>query len=564
MNKMEFIMDMVHHNPGEAPFDTAFLNPEKLVSYGYNAQVFKHINTAVTFLEYDSTLFDNDPEALEWINKLGEGITQEIKRARACGLKLYYHIDLFLFPKVIYDKYKTEICDEDGKISLYKEKTLELHRAMFDEIFKRFDIDGLIIRVGETYLYDTPYHIGNGAVAYGDIQAEKDAFAKLISFLRDEICDKHNKHLFFRTWDCFPDRFHANPEYYLTVTDRVEPHEKLVFSIKHTALDFWRRVEFNRCIGIGKHRQIIEIQCQREYEGKGAYPMYTMKGVIDGFPENREIKGLRDIVSNPLICGIYAWSRGGGWRGPYLKNEFWCDMNAYVISAFANNTDLSESEIFCKYAEEEMKLSETDIHTWRKLCLLSGDALLKGRYIECYDNSLNEQTMPCANWMRDDCIGGLKQLGDVFEYLYDKNLLEYALTEKKEACVLWQEVKRLFGTIRIPNSELSKAIDVSIDYAVLLFDIVYRSWQLMVIGYSGERSEIMDIEALKIAIAEYDTAWNEYNKLINEPYCASLYTDKYLAGDGIGGTAEHLRGILVKCRQGDTENMRFLCRVKRG
>ena len=41
---MEFIMDMVHHNPGEAPTETAFLNPVKLREYGYRAQVFKHIN----------------------------------------------------------------------------------------------------------------------------------------------------------------------------------------------------------------------------------------------------------------------------------------------------------------------------------------------------------------------------------------------------------------------------------------------------------------------------------------------------------------------------------------
>ena len=29
-------------------------------------------------------------------------------------------------------------------------------------------------------------------------------------------------------------------------------------------------VPFNPCIGIGKHQQVVEVQCQREYEGKGA------------------------------------------------------------------------------------------------------------------------------------------------------------------------------------------------------------------------------------------------------------------------------------------------------
>ena len=33
---MEFIMDMVHNNPGEPRTETIFRNPETLVEYGYN------------------------------------------------------------------------------------------------------------------------------------------------------------------------------------------------------------------------------------------------------------------------------------------------------------------------------------------------------------------------------------------------------------------------------------------------------------------------------------------------------------------------------------------------
>ena len=111
---MEFIMDMVHHNPGEAPFKTSFLNPKKLKEYGYNAQVFKHINTAVTFKNYDKNLFDRDLEALEWIEKLKENISEEINKAKAEGLKVYYHIDLFVLPKAVFEKYKDEIPSTKG------------------------------------------------------------------------------------------------------------------------------------------------------------------------------------------------------------------------------------------------------------------------------------------------------------------------------------------------------------------------------------------------------------------------------------------------------------------
>lgn len=96
---------------------------------------------------------------------------------------------------------------------------------------------------------------------------------------------------------------------------QVETHENLVFSIKHTAKDFWRTIPFNRTIGVGKHRQIIEVECQREYEGKGAFPNYVIDGVVNGFEEFRTQPrtgpiGLAEVADNSVIAGIWTWSRG--------------------------------------------------------------------------------------------------------------------------------------------------------------------------------------------------------------------------------------------------------------
>lgn len=538
---MEFIMDMVHHNPGEQPFETSFLNPVKLKEYGYNAQVFKHINTAITFKKYDKHLFDVEPDALEWIMSLKKNILVEIQKAKSVGLKVYYHIDLFVLPKVLYEKYKDEICDQEGKISIKKKKTLEIHRALIDEIFEEFPIDGLIIRVGETYLHDTPYHIGNGAIKYNDIKSEKDEFVTLLDFLRSEVCVRHNKYVFFRTWDCFPDRFHANLDYYLSVTDRIEAHPNLIFSIKHTALDFWRRVKFNECLCRGKHRQIVEVQCQREYEGKGAYPMYVMNGVINSFYENKVPMGLRDIADNSLICGIYTWSRGGGWYGPYPKNEFWCDLNTYVISKYASDTSITEEEIFYDYAMNKMGMSEKDSRIWRELCLTANMAVLRGRYIECFDITLNESIMPCANYMRDDRIAGLRHLKGVFEYLYSNDLLNEAIIEKKESCLLWQEVKSLFEMISIPDKELSEFIKISIDYGLLLYNAVYAAWEVMAAGFTYVKDGALNGNELKNAIRKFDIAWTEYCALSNNKYSSSLYKDEYLNCPGIRETVEYFR-----------------------
>lgn len=540
---MEFLMDMVHHNPGEAPFETSFLEPQKLKEYGYNAQVFKHINTALTLEDYDREL-SYDAAAREWLENWAAGITAEIKKAKEAGLKVYYHIDLFVLPKVIKEKYWDEICDENGKISIRKEKTLEIHRALFDEMFRRFpDVDGLIIRVGETYLHDTPYHTGDGAIQYGNPEQEKRDFVCLLNFLREEICEKHDRYLFFRTWDCFPDRFHANAQYYLDITEQVETHPKLLFSIKHTALDFWRRVKFNDCLTLGKHRQIVEVQCQREYEGKGAYPSYVMNGVINSFEENSCPKGLRDIAEHPLIAGLYTWSRGGGWFGPYPKNEFWCDLNTYVIAQYGQNPSRTEEEIFFAYAKEKMNLASEDAKRFRELCLLVPTAVLKGRYIENYDRTLNESIMPCGNWMRDDRMGGLQQLSEIFEYLYKHDLLHCAVVEKQESVLLWQEIKKIFEKINIPDTKLYTFIETSIDYAIGLFRIAATGWRVMELGFTAEKTGHVDKEELSKAIQEYDNAWTAYHSVTARPSSSTPYLSEYLHEPGIGAAVDKYRSI---------------------
>lgn len=541
---MEFIMDMVHHNPGDAPTQTKFLNPEFLKNTGYNSQVFKHINTAVDFDVCSEKSRQGNSDEKAWFDNIKKQIHSEINAAKNSGLQIFYHIDLFVLPKCIVEKYKDEICDEKGNISLRKEKTLDLHRMMFDAIFSEFSqIDGLIIRVGETYLHDAPYHCGNGAVEYGDKEKEIDDFIFLINFLREEVCVKHNKYIFFRTWDCFPDRFHADLDYYLSVTDKVKPHEKLIFSIKFTRLDFWRRVEFNEILAKGNHRQIVEVQCQREYEGKGAFPTYVMDGVINGFEDNFKKTGLADIVNNPLICGIYGWSRGGGWHGPYIKNEFWCELNAYVLCRWANTPNISEEDIFFEFAENKMGLNAENAKKFRNLCLTANKAILLERYIEKYDDIyLKHKIMPCGNWMRDDKLGGFNQLGKIFETLYKDGTLKDALCEKGKACKLWQEIKSIYKSIDFNGFKDSKYIETSINYGIYLSEIVFSGWKVMVYGFIGDKENKYDTKVISDAIAEYDSAWNKFKALGECTDCATLYTDRYY-GDGIGEAVNKYRNI---------------------
>jgi len=548
---------MVHHNPGEAPFSSAFNDPAHLLEYGYNAQVFKHLNCAATFAASGVDVFPAGSPERAWLDDLTARLVRDMAAAKAKGLLVFHHLDLFVLPTRLIEHFRADICDpQTGRISLDRPQTLALHRMLFEELCARYPlVDGFIIRVGETYLYDTPYHTGNGPIPhsgpawtpeYGYAQlldgkpaesnwsgAQAEAYVKLIQFLRAEVCVRHGKLLVFRTWDMFPDKLHARVDHYLEVTDQVEPHENLLFSIKHTALDFWRRVKVNECLTRGRHPQLIEIQCQREYEGKGAYPNYVMEGVINGFEENARKIGLRDLVGHPQIKGIFSWSRGGGWHGPYLKSELWPDLNAYVLGQFAWNPVRSEAEIFSQYAREQLRLPAGEIERFRQLCQLSTVAVLKGRYCEAFDRALGESLLPAACWMRDDCLGGRAQLSQVLGWLYQKNLLAEALREKADAVALWESIRELAEAIAWPSDSLRSAVLVSAEYGELLFRIVHAGWRVLAAGYVGDRTASYDRAEITAAAAAYHAYWSKYRGLSSAPCCASLYQGNYfnLPGD---------------------------------
>lgn len=555
-SQMPLILDMVHHNPGEPPFESAFLDPAHLIRRGFNGQVFKHLNCVATFAATSVDVFPADTPDRAWLESFTAEREKEIAAAKAAGLAVFYHLDLFLLPKRLVEHFRDEICAaETGRILLDRPRTLELHRVMFDEIISRFPaVDGFIIRFGETYLFDTLFHTGNGPLPkcggpwdplYGYPEAiagskaaspwtseHSAACTRLVSFLRDEICEKHGKHLIFRTWDTAPDRLHAVPETYLTVSDAVTPHRKLCFSIKHTALDFWRRVKVNQCLGIGCHPQIIEVQCQREYEGKGSFPNYIMHGVIDGFPENAESIGLKQLASNQHYQGVYSWSRGGGWYGPYLKNEFWCDLNASMLAAWTRAPHRTEEEIFLEHVREQFGLSENDTNRFRTLCLRSAEAVLKGRHCEAFDRILHESILPTALWMRDDRLGGSEQLAPVLDFLGMHGLLEEALAEKDQAVELWQQISKLAAEISWPDEATGTQVRASADYGLRLFDWIRHGWHVMARGWLVEHGDTAANSLLLESISACDDAREQYQELAANPVCASLFQGRYFSLPG--------------------------------
>ena len=542
----EFLLDMTHRYPGDDYPASKFVNPQFLASWGYNGQVIGSIGGLQTFDEIAPGLLPEGSVERNWAMQHVAELKRRVQAAHAAGLKCFAGTDMILLPKKLIAKFKDEICDKQGRIDIGRPKTQKIFRALLRETFQRVpELDGIVVRTGEVYLQDFPYHAASGnfsdkkrqggsAILHGE-----QSHIELLKIFRDEVCDKLNKIVIYRTWSFGPNNFHENPKYYLKVTDAIAPHPNLIFSIKHQQGDFHQLTPFNPTLMIGKHRQIIEVQCQREAYGKGAHPYYIGDGVINGWEEYAWLMkpgqphGLRDVITNQLCAGVWTWSRGGGWEGPYIKNELWCELNAYVIAKFAENPARSEGEIFNEYARDKLKLSDGDAKKFRELNLLSEKAVLRGQ--------LTTLGAKINVWWARDHFFDEPDLSDFIK----QGLVEKALAEKAESVAMWKRIEQLAQEIHFADANTQEFVEVSASYGRIKYEIIRQAWTILFSGKAGDASGKYDREKIRAAISRYDNLWQEWRNLEkNHACCATINKDVgFDYKPGVGAAVNRYRRI---------------------
>jgi len=498
------ILDMVHHNPGGKRYESKFNNPETLEKMGYNGKVYFLFDSpmlAVDWAGVDPEICPEGSEYRKWVDAKAKLIDGEIAACKKAGLKIYAMSDLILFPKTLVDKYEMRKTFGDPR----DPRTRKFLRLLIDQVFTRFpDYDGLVVRIGETYLHDAPYFCGK-------ILSKKDperTIIPLLRLLREEVCVKRGKTLIFRTWMSFD----TNADAYMKVSNAVEPHENLYISVKHCEGDFHRTHPFSKVLGMGRHKQIVEVQCAREYEGKGAYPNYIARGVIEGFEEHLATmpdnvpRSIRDVWRTGKLQGVWTWSRGGGWCGPYIKSEMWCELNAWVVARWANHPGRSEEEIFHQYATERLGLDEKNAAKFRELALLSADAVIRGlASSKCYMR---------PGWTRDQGMNWPR---------LPKEHRREILREKDESVEMWRKIVALAKEIEWPDKTTRRAAVSSSLYGLHLYRI-YRA--VLELRDAADRK---DADAVRKWLKEYDSAWKDYQALPKEypDVLATLYEKDY-------------------------------------
>ena len=422
-----FTMDMVHNNPALQPYTSNYTNSEFLAQRNFDGHVFFLYDCAQYGLLWDEfdkakgktgddKVFPEGSEDRAWVEAKKASIKKKYQQAVEAKVGVYFMMDIIVLPTRLVERYPEILTD--GKLDITKKETQEVMDYMFKEMFTEYpEIDGIYFRFGETYTgkqYGAPYHSGNNPILYKkDKEDAKNRHMTLIKYLGDKLygdkmVDKKPRDMIYRTWGF--SGFQNDPIEYLSISEEIPTNDHLYFCIKHSTGDFHRTVPFNQTIGIGKHQQIVEVQAAREYEGKGAYPNYIADGVINGFEEyewqmDSEIQNtcLRDVINtqeHPQIKGIWTWSRGGGWNGPYINgvngivgdhtsdnqevvikdgSEMWNDLNTYVVTQWAKDTSKTDKYYAKEYAKRYLGMDEADAENFYRLCILSSRAVLLGR-----------------------------------------------------------------------------------------------------------------------------------------------------------------------------------------
>jgi len=521
---LQYILDIVHNNPGEPLFITKYNQTAFLKSWGYTGQCPKFfLQSAITYDRFDPTLMPEGSQPRAWSVKMGTFIDGRLDEAKASGMPVYPFTDMLVVPKTLLDKYGDQMRIKK-RLSILQPMTQKVAREQLAEIFDRFPgLAGITTRFGETYLQDTPYHAGGSPVSTIE---EHTAFIQL---LRDEICVKRNKVLIYRTWSWGGIELHTNPASYLSVTNAIEPHPNLFFSIKHANADFIRGVPFNETLGIGNHRQIVEVSSnQGGLYGKNSHPYYIGQGVIEGWEEMEHKKGLRDLIGSTQLAGVWTWSRGDGWGGPYITNEFWVDLNEYVISHFGQEPWRTEEDLFDEYARARLKLDAGQTAKFRELCLVATSATFHGKQSSLFT--------VCPWWCNDVAVWWCRDqylTAPNLDIVVAQGLVKDVLAEKAKAVADWKHVEALSHEIQLSNPADQEFLEVSSTYGRIKIAIMGQIWTMQLLAAQEKADGKLDVAAMKQAIGNYDRLWNEWHQLKQaHSCCPTLYKDDVVVAHG--------------------------------
>ena len=497
--------------------------------YGYNVTPVGDLGKLGTYDEIAPGAIAADSPLRKQIERNRVTFRRQCDEATQAGLQVCVGTDEVTLPRAVVERFKKEIARDakNGVFNFESEKFWEIYRAKYREVLRAFPaIKFVMIRTGENYANSkTSDYTGRTVKEKEFDDACCKRMARLINETRQVVVDECGRTLIWRTWDLGNDGFHANPQVYDRIIAGVTGRKGLIFAVKHVQTDFWRYNDFNPNIGRGGVDQIIEFQCTREYEGKGAFPNYL------GELFAADMRRIHDLG----VRGVWIWDFGGGAAGPKLKNDRWSRANIDAAVRLRDHPELSPRDIADAWAAKEFgskaapKIAE--------MLLLSSECVRKMVYIEAYALK-HKGWMPSRGLMRDDLIRGERQMrlhgGLNLIYAETKDQLAAVLQEKTDALALARQMLALYDSAQADIvAERGDAVYQDARSTVLylesLAEVMSHYIRGMFLYYrSQETHDAKGAAQAKTELEQWRVAWSRYNTDIPKlPGAATLYRSQY-------------------------------------
>ena len=424
-------------NPGEPPAETRYRDPGELRRLGYDGLVI-YATTGLSGLLGHDTIANSDIR--RWVGEQFESTEQTIQRARAADLKVWLFYDAPSLARELVGSAMT--CTRNDQVLCpASDELLDMSGQCVDALIARFpDIEGIVLRLGDTDAHRLPYLMGNDIYsphcARCNTLGRADRLVRFIRFYHNLVVNKLGRKLLVRAWNVRPGGLHDSAELANRVVDQLpDDRENLLLSFKFTQTDFWRYQQWNPSSLVCGDRPIIyELECQREFEGKGAMPNYQPPLWRDGMTELDGAIGLAEVSRRTNLAGLWAWVRGGGYGGPYLspEAETWIDANVTAVPQLAANPNANLDDLARQWIADRLDCRDAAAASALHTALThSTQTALESFYIGPYAKLRDEPWYPSGNFIQDDVIDA--EVGFSLIQRLPDSALDEVVAEKQRA-----------------------------------------------------------------------------------------------------------------------------------
>lgn len=511
------------NNPGEPEVDSRYNDPRLLRDLGYTGLVV-YETTALSGVESADAI--ESGELRRWVQHHIDHTARIIDAARAAGLDVYLFYDTLVLPQQTVDRNVTALTCKNRPLTLCpaSEQAWEKSTRALEMTLRRWPgVAGVVLRVGDTDAARLPHLVGNDLYSPHcprcSAVGRADRVVSAIERFHDLVVTKMGKRLIARAWNVRPNGVHDSVELARRVVDRLPEDrgdDRFLLSFKFTQTDFWRYQKWNPSSLACDGRPVIyELQCQREFEGKGGFPNYQAGLWRDGAPEVRDhddAGGLAGVCDTVNLAGLWAWVRGGGWGGPFIKNETWIDANVYAVPRLADDPKADPAQIADDWIGAGLGVEPGPLRDTLKHILIHSAETVRGAfYIAPYARKKTDPWHPNADWIQDDLVDA-QAIRRILDRLPAADLDE-AAREKADAAHYLSEQRHNLQQLVSEGGELQQyePLVSSLMYAESLFEAL-RDLVAGLIAFrrfkkTGDRAEA---DAARHALYHAQSHWNHH------------------------------------------------------